>query len=127
MSSAPPGRSSAVLLEAMVSRAFSMLSRSPLRSENQQSTSVLDSLVSWASWSAAEHSSLDQMSRFTFKMKAFFFLFLRKPRNSVPRGLKNGLIKNISAIPVMQAPTRDGPAAPLGREKMKSHGLDKYK
>ena len=35
-----------------LSRAFSMLSRSALRSENQQSTSVWDSLVSRASWSA---------------------------------------------------------------------------
>lgn len=56
----------------MVSKAFSMLSLSPLRSENQQSTSVLDSLVSWASWSAAEQSSVDQMSYVTLKWKLFF-------------------------------------------------------
>lgn len=40
-----------------------MLSLSALRSENQQSTSVLDSLVSRASWSIAEQRSVGQMSR----------------------------------------------------------------
>lgn len=59
--SSAPWRSS-VFFEDMVSKAFSMLSLSPLRSENQQSTSVLDSLVSWASWSAAGHSAVDHMS-----------------------------------------------------------------
>lgn len=54
--SSAPGRSilSSVFLAAIVSKVFSMLSLSALRSENQQSTSVLDSLVSWASWSAGE-------------------------------------------------------------------------
>lgn len=52
--SSTPGRSclSSVFFEAMVSRVFSMLSLSARRSENQQSTSVFDSLVSLASWSA---------------------------------------------------------------------------
>lgn len=50
------GRSS-LDLEDMLSKAFSMLSRRPLRSENQQSTSVLDSRVSWASWSAVGQST----------------------------------------------------------------------
>lgn len=108
MSSAPPGRSSAVLLEAMVSRAFSMLSRSPLRSENQQSTSVLDSLVSWASWSAAEHSSLDQMSRFTFKMKVFFFFFCGNPGIQSPGVLKMGSLKTFLLFLSCRRPPETG-------------------
>lgn len=55
--------------EAMVSKAFSMLSLSPLRSANQQSTSVLDSLVSWASWSVARQSSLVRLHY----LQGFFF------------------------------------------------------
>ena len=80
--SSAPGRStlSSVLFEAMVSKAFSILSLSPRRSENQQSTSVLDSLVSWASWSAGEQSSVDQVSCVTLKWRVFFW----KPENSVP-------------------------------------------
>lgn len=79
--SSTPGRSTlpSALFAAMVSKALSMLSLSPLRSENQQSTSVLDSLVSWASWSAAEQSSVDQRSYVTLKWKLCFW----EPGNSV--------------------------------------------
>lgn len=86
-----PGRSplSSEFLKAMVSKAFSMLSLSALRSENQQSTSVLDSLVSWASWSAAEQSSVDQMSRVIYKWMFFGSLGIQSPS----WGLKMGSLK----------------------------------
>lgn len=59
-----PGRSPRMsrFFEAMLSKAFSMLSLRPRRSANQQSTSVLDSRVSWASRSAAPHRSVNQRS-----------------------------------------------------------------
>lgn len=80
-----------------------MLSLSPLRSANQQSTSVLDSLVSWASWSAARQSSVNRISYATSK-DSFF-----KPGIAFSFSLQNenGLIKNIYAIPVMLAPSRE--------------------
>lgn len=74
-----------------MSKTFSMLSLSALRSENQQSTSVLDSLVPWASWSAEKQSG-GSGEMWYLDVEWFFCRNLRiQPLSRI----KEGLIKNI--------------------------------
>lgn len=102
--SSAAGRSS-VLLADMESRAFSMLSLSARRSENQQSTSVWDSRVSWASRATTAQSSEDQMSH---RVEGY----LRKWEFILSQGdLNMGSLKTFLLF--LSAGTHQSPAAPL--------------
>lgn len=81
--------------------------------------------LSWTAWSPGPADLQENNSSHSFIYLSSFFFKKKTLEFGLSLGvLKNGLIKNIPAIPANQAPTRDEPVAPLGQKGIKSHAVN---